>query len=73
MIDVLSEEAKSCTDTDYRRFSLTDIQIIFSTIYAMVREPCYISLDMLVSILLFQEVISSISIRITSVVNFFDF
>lgn len=73
MIDVLSKEAKSCTKKDYRRFSLTDIQLIFSTIYAMVREPCHISLDMLVSILLFQEVKSSISIRIRSVVHYFDF
>lgn len=49
MIDVLSEEAKSCTKNDYRRFSLIDIQLIFSTIFAMVREPYYISIDMLVS------------------------
>lgn len=54
MIEVLTEDSGSCTKENYIKFSLIDIQQIFSSIGALVREPSYISLDMLVSISSFQ-------------------
>lgn len=50
MIEVLAEDGGSCTKENYIKFSLIDIQQIFSSICALARDPSYISLDMLVSI-----------------------
>ena len=50
MFDVLSQEGKYCTTRTYKRYSLTDIHVMLSTVEALVRQPSYVSLEILVSL-----------------------
>ncbi|XP_061173587.1 uncharacterized protein LOC133182755 [Saccostrea echinata] len=65
MIVVLSEEGKTCSKWTYKKFSLTDIHQIFSSIDAVVRNPSYLSFETLEKlIVLVEDMIRCFTIRI---------